>query len=552
MADDRLSKTDELAEMLDVYREKKRRAAQEPPTPEPPAQEPPTPEPQTPEPPHGADRASARPSADGMERTVGLSALGGPGSEPWDGMASPDVSSHFSEADPSTDGADFLSSHFSDGEPTDEPADEPTGEPTDEPSDDADDEEEPKKPLPLRIFLGFVHFLSNSSFLLKAVLYLVLVGVVSAFLSYHILTIANDMFALDSFEDTGTVTVTIPENATAEQVTDELFREGLIESEWAFGFYLDHYRDDGEDIIFLPGEHTLGRNLNYAQLLAALTVSRTERQTVTLTFPEGFTVDEIIDLFVSNGVGTREGFVEAINNYPYKHEFVRLLDEEGWPEKRVYRLEGYLYPDTYDFYTDTEEYLAINKLLNNFNDKVWSPWKTTYAEVCAEQGLSLDQIVTLASMVQAEGKTAEDFEYISYVFHNRLAHASDFPKLESDATIQYAYELAGLDREQDASKLNIDFDSPYNTYRFEGLPPGAICSAGLDAFLAAVYPSPPLDENEKEINAFFFVSNNAGKTYYAATVSAHERNKQRVAEENAELEKENQDQPLEPTPEGQP
>ena len=549
MADDHLSKTDELAEMLDVYREKKRRAAKaaRADAPEPPVTEPP--EPPTTEPPsHGVDGFAAGPSADGMERTIGLSALGGTGTEPPDGMGSPDVSSHFSEADPSMSGVDFLSSHFSDGGEPANGADEGA----DDGADDADEAEddEPKQPLPKRIFLGVVHFFSNSSFLLKAVIYLVLVGAVSAYLSYFILKIGNDMFALKTGD--AEIRVVIPENATAEEVTDLLFDKGLIESEWAFGFYLEHYRDDGEDIIFLPGEHTLNMNMNYAQLLADLTVDRTQRQIVTLTFPEGFTVDEVIDLFVSNGVGTREGFVEAINNYPYKHEFVRLLDEEGWPEKRVYRLEGYLYPDTYDFYTDTEEYLAINKLLNNFNDKIWTQWKTTYAEVCAEQGLSLDQIVTLASLVQAEGKTAEDFEYISYVFHNRLTHASDFPKLESDATIQYAYELAGIDREQDASKLNIDFDSPYNTYRYEGLPPGAICNAGLDAFLAAIYPSPPLDDNEREINAFFFVSNNAGKTYYAATANAHERNKQRVAEENAELEKENQDQQPDQGSDGQP
>ena len=172
-------------------------------------------------------------------------------------------------------------------------------------------------------------------------------------------------------------------------------------------------------------------------------------------------------------------------------------------------------------------------MLNNFNRKVWIDWKTIYASDCEEAGYSLDDIITLASMVEAEGKTAEDFEYISYVFRNRLTHADTFPKLESDATIQYAYELAGMDREQDASKIDLNFNSPYNTYRYEGLPPGAICNAGLDAILAAIYPSPPLDEKDKEINAYFFVSNNAGKTYYSATLSGHERNKERVRQDNA-------------------
>ena len=495
-SDHRLSKTDELAEILDEYRTKKKNT-------EPPAEEP------------SVDLAVI------PEETVL--------SRPEEG-----VFSHFTEDDSVSDGGGGASSHFSEDTDIELLAEDEISDEEDE--EEEDEDEGPRKPLPLRMLLGVLHFLSDSSFLLKAVLYMVVVLIISAYLSYYIILMGNDMFALKTGDTP--ISVTVPEGATEEDVISLLLERGLIDSEWAFSFYMDHYKD-GAELTFIPGEHVLNTNMNYSQLLGALTISSRDRQTVTLTFPEGFTVDDVIDLFVKNGVGTREGFIEAINNYPYKHEFVRLLDQNGWPEDRAYRLEGYLYPDTYDFYTDTEEYLAINKLLNNFNDKIWVDWKTTYGEVCDEMGLSLDDIVTLASMVQAEGKTAEDFEYISYVFHNRLNHSRDFPNLESDATIQYAFELAGLDRVQDASQINIDFDSPYNTYRYKGLPPGAICNAGLDAFLAAIYPSPPLDENEKAINAYFFVSNDAGQTYYAATLSAHERNKERVKRENEEMKQEN-------------
>lgn len=505
--DDRLSKTDELAEILGEYRAKKNR--QEPP----------------------ADDGTEAPAPTPAQSPAPLpEEVAATPSEPADSG----ISSHFTEDDSQAGGGEGASSHFSDDPDGELP--EPIADADGADAEGDDEEDGPKKPLPLRMLLGVMHFLSDSSFLLKAVLYIVVVLIISAYLSYFIIQAGNDMFALKTGD--APINVTIPEGATEEEVIDLLMDRGLVDSEWAFSFYLEHYKD-GEELTFIPGEHTLNTNMNYSQLLAALTISSRDRKTVSLTFPEGFTVDEIIDLFVKNGVGTREGFVEAINNYPYKHEFVRLLDEKGWPETRAYRLEGYLYPDTYEFYTDTEEYLAINKLLNNFNDKIWVDWKTTYSEVGAEQGFSLDDIVTLSSMVQAEGKTAEDFEYISYVFHNRLNHSRDFPNLESDATIQYAFELAGMDRVQDASQIDIEYDSPYNTYRYEGLPPGAICNAGLDAFLAAVYPSPPLDENEKEINAYFFVSNNAGQTYYASTVSAHERNKERVKQENEEMEQEN-------------
>lgn len=530
MSEDRLSKTDELAEILGEYRAPK-------PQPAPSADErEEIPAEVTAEiPAEMTEELPVEMPAEAPEEFFSAALDVVPAFPPAEDPAEEDflsldevASSHFTEGDSPAGGNDGVASHFSDaadGEFPELPAE------ADEFEDEYEDDE-PKKPLPVRMLLGVVRFFSDSSFLLKAVLYIVVVLIISAYLSYYIILMGNDMFALKKGDTP--ISVTIPENAKEDDVIALLVDRGLIDSEWAFSFYMEHYKD-GEELIFIPGEHVLNTNMNYSQLLAALTINPHQRQTVTLTIPEGFTVDDIIDLFVKNGIGTREGFVEAINNYPYKHEFVRLLDENGWPENRVYRLEGYLYPDTYDFYTDTEEYLAINRLLNNFNDKIWMDWKTTYAEVAGDQGFSLDDVVTLASMVQAEGKTAEDFEYISYVFHNRLNHKREFPNLESDATIQYAFELAGLDRVQDASQINIDFESPYNTYRYEGLPPGAICNAGLDSFLAAIYPSPPLDENEKAINAYFFVSNDAGQTYYAATLSAHERNKERVKKENEEM-----------------
>ena len=383
---------------------------------------------------------------------------------------------------------------------------------------------------PTRVFLKIGKAFLSMSFLAKALIYIAVVLLISAYLSYYVILLGNDMFALVT--ETKEVQIVVPEDATPEQVTDLLMENGLIESKWFFNLYLDRYASKNNgDIHFISGPHAMNLNMNYSQIMSALTVVVREREIISLTFPEGFTVDQIIDLFVANGIGSREGFVEAINRYPYKHEFVRILDENGWPADRVYRLEGYLYPDTYEFYTDTKEYLAINKMLNAFNDKIWVDWKSTYADEMPEK-LSLDQMITLASIVEAEGKTPEDFEYISYVFHNRLKHASSFPCLESDATIQYARALAGLERVKDSTQLSTSFESPYNTYSAQGLPPGAICSPGLDAILATVYPSPPVNEKEEEIDAYYFVSNNAGKTYYAHSLSQHEKNKETVRKEN--------------------
>lgn len=450
-----------------------------------------------------------------------------------DAPAVPFSALHFQEGEDGKEHEDVLATHLTEESEAEPYAPEESGE-ADGEGDGREDDPYAGLSKPKRIVKKIARGSLHLSFLPKALIYIAVVLIVSAYLSFYVIEVGNDVFALVT--GSGEVSVTVPENATEEQITDLLLDRGLIDYEWAFDLFLQYY-GKGEEIVFIPGEHKLDFSMNYSQLLNALTIPSRERVAVTLTFPEGFSVDDIIDLLLENGIGTREGYIEAINHYPYKHEFVRLLDENGWPADRVYRLEGYLYPDTYDFYTDTEEYLVINKFLNNFNDKIWSDWKTSYAELCEEKGFSLDQIVTLASVVEAEGKTAADFEYISYVLRNRLSHADTFPNLESDATIQYAFELAGLPREKDPSKVNLEFPSPYNTYLHEGLPPGAICNPGLDAILAAIYPSKPLDEDDKEIDAYFFISNNAGKTYYAATKAGHERNKERVAKENEAMEK---------------
>ena len=377
-------------------------------------------------------------------------------------------------------------------------------------------EEKPRKKFALA--------LGGGSVLLKALFYIAFVLIVSAYLSYYIIAIGNDVFAL--VKESVTIKIVIDEDATEEEITQMLVDNDIIEFGWVFKLYLKYRSSD--DFSFIAGEHELSADMNYTQIIQRLTLKYTERVQVRVVIPEGFTVDQIIDLFLENGIGTREGFVEAINNYPYKHEFVQALEELGYSEHRKYRLEGYLFPDTYDFYKDTAEYMVINKLLNNFNTKFWRDYEKEYKEICEGFGLTFDDIITLASMIEAEGNNALDFEYISYVFHNRLKNAKTFPYLESDATIQYALE----NRREDLTVDDLALDDPYNSYLYEGLPPGSICNPGYDAISAALYPSAPENDSGKTINAFYFVSNKAGKTYYSATLAGHNQNKAQAKKDN--------------------
>ncbi len=397
----------------------------------------------------------------------------------------------------------------------------------------ADAVEEPKLPWYKRAVKKVGSFVWNSGFLLKAAVYILIVLAISAFLSYYIISVGNDVLAFVKTDNE--ITIEIPENISRKELSYLLEKNGVIKYDWAFDLFLIYKNCDENS--FLTGTHTFNSKMNYSQIISELTEVKRALEEVSITIPEGYTVDQIIDLFTGNGIGTREKFIEAINEYPYQHEFVKELEKIGYPSTRKYRLEGYLYPDTYYFYKDSPEYLIINKMLNNFNNKFWIYYESTFKEEIDKLGMTFDDIITLASMIQSEAKLEIDFEFISYVFRNRLSHPDSFPRLESDATVQYALMLRGEERTEDLTSEQLAIDDPYNTRLYEGLPPGAICNPGFDAISAAIYPDMPLKDDDTAINAYFFVSNRAGKTYYAETLSQHNENVKQVKKDNESYEK---------------
>ena len=250
--------------------------------------------------------------------------------------------------------------------------------------------------------------------------------------------------------------------------------------------------------------------MNYDELLISLRPKST-RTTKRLTIPEGYNVEDIITLFVSNGIGTREGFIEAINNAEYDYDFVAAINMSDG--RRAYRLEGYLYPDTYDFYTDNDEEYYIKKLLARF-DEVYSKQLREYTE---ESGFTVDEIVTIASIIEKEAYYASDFDKVSAVIHNRLKKPDAFPRLECDATTVYAWLVAKGEKPADLTAEQLNFDSPYNTYVAKGLPPGAICNPSYQALTCAISP-------DSESSNYFFVTDTNRFMLYAETRAGHERN----------------------------
>ncbi|MDR0314837.1 MAG: endolytic transglycosylase MltG [Oscillospiraceae bacterium] len=231
----------------------------------------------------------------------------------------------------------------------------------------------------------------------------------------------------------------------------------------------------------------------------------TEKQTVRITFPEGFTVFQTANLLEEKGICSAEDFMEAANSLPKNFELTSNLKNA---KNRIFKLEGYLFPDTYDFYKGEGAQNALWRFLKNTQIKLS---KKDMARA-KELGYSMDEVITLASVIQAEAGTPDEMKKVSSVFHNRLN--SSYGRLESDATVLYIKEkLAAVIPEKDRGAHY----EHYSTYGENGLPVGAICNPGRSAIDAALYPD--------HTNYMFFVTGKEdGKYYYANTFEQHKKN----------------------------
>ncbi len=345
--------------------------------------------------------------------------------------------------------------------------------------------------------------------IVKAVVYIVAVLVVSVTASLFIILVGNDMFAFVKSDDV--VTVTVPDDADITDISAVLWENGIIKYPSIFEWYAEHNNDDGK---FVAGTYEVACNQDYEDLLAGFK-KQVVKGTSWITIPEGFTTDEIIDLFVESGLGTKEGYIDVINNYPYDYWFVHELDESDWKESgRYYRLDGYLFPDTYEFYNDSSEKTVIGKLLARFN----VIYGKKYKEATETMGMTADQIVIIASMIEKEAVQASDHHLISSVFHNRL-QSPYYPKLESDATALYAIHHDTGERPTDVTGVHMQYNSPYNTYLYDGLPPGPIANPSASTINAALTP---------ETTDYYYFVSYANHTLYGRNNNEHEYNKAEI------------------------
>lgn len=279
-----------------------------------------------------------------------------------------------------------------------------------------------------------------------------------------------DSETVDTYDEsgrkTGTERVT---HADISYVADELKSAGLIEYKWLFELFC---KISHADTKVDPGEYELESSFDYRALVKNMQSGSGATVTITVVIPEGFTMHQIFKRLEENKVCTYDELMDAAANYNYNYDFLDGIDQ-GDPT----RLEGFLFPDTYEFYVGMQASSAINKLLENFHYRITDDMLTQMQNM----GLDIRSVVNIASLIEREAANDNERGTIASVIYNRLA--ANMP-LGIDASILYIHP----DHEGSPTADMLAEDSPYNTRLYQGLPPTPIANPGLASIEAVLSP----------------------------------------------------------------
>ena len=289
--------------------------------------------------------------------------------------------------------------------------------------------------------------------------------------------------------------VEILPGAQAGVIAERLVDAGVVQDRWSFRFAL---WQSGTDRYLQAGEYRFDRPLTAIEVVEKLVRGRVHLRPI--TFPEGLTIAEMARIFEAEGFGSAASFIEASD----RSALIAALDPDA-PN-----LEGYLFPDTYALPRDATADDLVRIMVERFE----RAFDEDLRGRAAERELSIRGVVTLASIIQAETAKLEERGLVSAVYTNRLRIGM---ALQCDPTVIYALRLAGL-YDGNLTREDLDFDSPYNTYRHAGLPPGPIAAPGRELIDAALRPA--------DVGYLYFVSRNDGSHVFASSLREHNRNVQ--------------------------
>ncbi len=354
---------------------------------------------------------------------------------------------------------------------------------------------------------------------LKVLIYIVVVALVSVGIGYGAWECAQDVLALGRSDEL--VQVSIKQGNDLDDIAQMLKDKGIIKYPWLFKLYC-RITDSSEKMDV--GTYELYYNYDYHALVNGMRASSPNRSTVRVMIPEGRTCAQIFALMEKNGVCTAKELEECAAKTEFDYWFLADI-----PYGETNRLEGFLFPDTYDFYVGDDPERVINKLLSNFNRKFSEEAIETLEELNAdlaerlgaqgydetyieEHRFTVYELITVASMIEKETAAVRESATIASVIYNRLCKPGDYPYLNIDATVVYA--LGGA--EGGLTYEDLEIDSPYNTYNHAGLPAGPISNPGLSSITAALKPA--------DTNYYYYALDKAeGLHHFSKTYSEHQK-----------------------------
>ncbi len=364
---------------------------------------------------------------------------------------------------------------------------------------------------------------------MNPLLYILLVVAVSAILAGLGWIWAGDVLALNKAPHSATVT--LPESIFSEReikvegegddgskttvtktikvadmnyVADLLKENGLIEYKPLFKFFCALTGANKKEKL-IAGTYELNTNMDYNALLNSMSARSGSRSQVTVTIPEGYTLDQIFSLLEEHGVATVDILRKVAADYDFKFSFLKGV----LPLGDYHRLEGYLFPDTYEFYMgggEKEAVQVLNKMILRFDQM----FPDELRKQAADMGYSVHELVTIASLIEKE-TDGTDQAKIASVIYNRLNH----PEYETVGLLQIDAAIAYVTGQAVTQADYQSVDSPYNTYLNKGLPPGPIASPGMVALNSALNPASTKD--------YYYILGNDDLHHFFATSAEFER-----------------------------
>ncbi|RAL25772.1 endolytic transglycosylase MltG [Thermoflavimicrobium daqui] len=315
-------------------------------------------------------------------------------------------------------------------------------------------------------------------------------------------------YTLDSPKRNEEIYITIPEKSSVKKVGEILEKSKVIHQDWFFAYYMKI-----KGIAIKAGDYRIQPNEKLSDILQKLMTGKQDG--IKIIIPPGKNVKNIAEILEKNGLDG-QGFLTALKNRQPKYEFEKQIPNDP---KRYYKYEGYLFPETYFFKKGEQGEHIVDDMLAQFDKFIKKhEGQIEGKSMFQSKPFTIDQMVLIASLVEREGRKKEELKKIAGVFYNRLNKPNDpnFRRLRIDATNVFANEMEN-NKYTKVSDMNNKLITPYNTYKVDGLPPGAIGSPSQEAMEAAIHP-------EKH-NFYFYTAkyDGSGLHYFAKTYDEHKK-----------------------------